>query len=88
MEDFVFYPMSKKPLPDNEDTSFSKTVIIYSEGLDTFEFGYFDFEQELWTHFGKNEILLKCWCYVPHPKNVIEEWQTLEPKGYNKPLYK
>lgn len=79
--------MINMPQPDEGDPSFSKTVIIYSEDLETIVFGYFDFEQGQWTHFGKNEILLKCWCYVPTPDRIIQDWTALQPKGYIKPLY-
>lgn len=88
MENYVYYPMTTKPSPDDGDASFSKTVIIFGEDLTTFELGYFDFDQDQWSHFGKNDILLKCWCYVPFPKrSIYEDWQVLKPKGYVKPLY-
>jgi len=88
MENHVYYPMTMKPLPDEGDASFSKTVIIFSEDLTNFELGYFDFDQDEWSHFGKNDIMLKCWCYVPFPENdIYENWQALKPKGYIKPLY-
>lgn len=84
----VFYPMTEIPVPDKGDASFSKTVIIYGEDLESFEFGYFDFEQDQWSHFGKNNMLLKCWCYVPVPDGLNHGyWHTLKPKGYIKPLF-
>lgn len=80
--------MSQEPIPDAGDTTFSVTVIIYSENLESFELGYFDFEQNQWSHFGKNEIVLKCWCYIPIPEyEQCKDWPTLQPKGYSKPLF-
>jgi hypothetical protein len=88
MENDVYYPMAIKPSPDEGDGSFSKTVIIFSDDLITCELGYFDFDQDQWYHFGQNDILLKCWCYIPFPLPYIyESWHALKPKGYIKPLY-
>jgi hypothetical protein len=78
--------MSERPVADESDESFSKTVIIYGEGKGYVELGYFDFEQGQWSHFGNNSFLLKCWCYIPEPQVIIEnkEWHAVPPRGYNR----
>ena len=78
--------MTEIPLPDDSDTSFSKTVMIYSNALTHVEFGYFDFEEQQWSHFSKTPFLLKCWCYIPSPKEFIKnkDWPTVALKGYKK----
>ena len=85
----VFYPMSEKPLPDDSDKSFSKTVIIFGDKLNFIDLGYFDFEEMQWSHFGKNQHLLRCWCYIPDPKEMAHclEWMPLEPTGYKKDFF-
>lgn len=81
-----FYPMHEKPVPDESDNSFSKTVIIYGENMNDLGLGYFDFEMNEWLHLGENTFLLKCWCYVPDPLRAIKEkhWTVVAPKGYQK----
>ena len=81
-----FYPMSKKPSPDEKDSSFSKTVIMYSDKLDVVGLGYFDFEVNEWMHLNDNNYLLKCWCYIPEPFVDIREnaWPAIALKGYKK----
>jgi hypothetical protein len=78
--------MSERPMADESDTSFSKTVIIYGEKPDIVELGFYDFEQGQWSHFGNNSFLLKCWCYIPDPGQVRrkKEWESIIPKGYSK----
>jgi hypothetical protein len=85
----IFYPMSEKPSPDESDNSFSKTVIIFGEKLNFIELGFFDFEDQQWSHFGKNSHLLKCWCYIPDPNNMVNcgEWTAIAPKGYTKDFF-
>lgn len=75
--------MSELPAPDESDASFSKTVIIYGDGLNFVDLGYFDFEEKQWSHFGKNIFLLKCWCYIPDP-GENKKWESIVPKGYKK----
>ena len=81
--------MSEKPEPDESDNSFSKTVIIFGDKLNFIDLGYFDFEDQQWSHFGKNSHLLKCWCYIPDPKSTMYsmDWTPIEPKGYKKVLF-
>ena len=81
-----FYPMTEIPAPDESDPSFSKTVMIYSDALSHVEFGYFDFEEQQWSHFSKTQFLIKCWCYIPNPKDFIKDkhWQPIATKGYKK----
>ncbi|PZD76809.1 hypothetical protein DNG35_10655 [Mesonia sp. K7] len=77
--------MSKKPERDQNDLSFSRTVLVYSEQFDFIELGYFDFEDDSWYHFGADSFLLKCWCYVPHPdpKHLNDrEWPLIKHQGY------
>jgi len=88
MEDNIrFYPMSELPVRDESDAGFSKTVIIYNDKLNFVDLGYFDFEEEKWSHFGENAFLLKCWCYVPKPLIEDEKWEIVEPKGYKKRFF-
>lgn len=85
----LFYPMSELPVPDESDASFSKTVIIYGDEFNFIDLGYFDFEEGQWSHFGKNTFLLKCWCYIPTPSEIIrnENWEVIAPKGYRRYLF-
>jgi hypothetical protein len=80
----LFYNMNDLPLPDESDCSFSKTVIIYGEGFNFVELGYYDFEQGQWLLFCKSLFLLKCWCYIPKPDIhfIDKDFQLKEPKGY------
>jgi hypothetical protein len=84
----IFYPMSDRPVADESDNSFSKTVIVYGEVPGNVELGYFDFEQGQWSHFGNETFLLKHWCYIPEPETfkVNDEWQPVAPRGYKKPF--
>ncbi|MNL87788.1 hypothetical protein D3C87_2171430 [compost metagenome] len=52
--------------------------------------GFFDFEQGEWSHFGENSFLLKCWCYIPVPSEIIRknEWKVTSPKGYKKYFFR
>jgi hypothetical protein len=79
-----FYPMSEVPECEENDPSFSKTVIIYGDKKDFIEFGYYDFEIKQWAHFGENISLLKCWCYIPDPDVLKKDtkWNAIKPKGY------
>lgn len=88
-DSILFYPMSELPVPDESDASFSKTVIIYGDDFNFIDLGYFDFEVEQWSHFGKNTFLLKCWCYIPTPSEIIREknWEIIAPKGYKRYLF-
>jgi hypothetical protein len=88
MQDIKFYPMSDKPAPDESDASFSRTVIVYNEKLIAVGLGYYDFEIGQWLHFSHSSFLLKCWCYIPAPDDVIKEnkWEVIAPKGYQKPF--
>ena len=84
----IFYPMSEKPVPDDSDNSFSRTVIIFGDKLNFIDLGYFDFEQQQWSHFGKNIHLLKCWCYIPDPRKTNGiDWEAIEPIGYRKNFF-
>lgn len=85
----VFYPMSKIPERDDSDKSFSKTVIVFNDKLNLIDFGYFDYEEMQWSHFGKNEFLLRCWCYIPDPKknDACRKWDTIKPKGFKEGLF-
>lgn len=75
--------MTELPVADESDAAFSKTVLIYGEKKHFVELGYYDFEEDTWSHFGKNNFLLKCWCYVPEPSEVVNrEWEAFAPKGY------
>jgi hypothetical protein len=86
--DIEFYPMATLPEPDESDTSFSKTVIIYGESRDFIELGYYDFEAGDWIHFGKNIFLLKYWCYIPDAETAItREWEVFRPKGFKSPYF-
>lgn len=88
MEENMFYPMSQKPLPDESDSSFSKTVIVYSDNDSAIGFGYYDFEIDEWLHSGDNSFLLKCWCYIPVPDTAHNHnWIPVAPKGYLKSLF-
>ncbi|RWW91829.1 hypothetical protein [Flavobacterium cerinum] len=82
----IFFPMATKPVRDESDPSFSKTVLIYGNERNLVELGYFDFEVDQWSHFGKNLFLLKCWCYIPNPAMYIntKDWEVITPKGYKK----
>lgn len=89
MSKIKFYPMSERPEPDESDTSFSKTVIVYGEKLNDAGLGYFDFEMEEWLYLGENTFLMKCWCYLPEPENFSEiQWEAVAPRGYKNPFYK
>lgn len=90
MQEIKFYPMSEWPIPDESDKSFSQTVIVYGDKLNPIGLGYFDFEMGEWLHFAENNFLLKCWCYLPDPKGVVEDtqWEAIAPKGYQKPFLK
>lgn len=85
----IFYPMTEIPAPDDSDKSFSKTVIIFGDKLNFIDLGYFDFEEQQWSHFGRNHYLLKCWCYIPDPAPIVytKEWMLIEPKGYRKEFF-
>jgi hypothetical protein len=87
--DVLFYAMTEKPVRDESDRSFSKTVLIY--GRQNFvELGYFDFEEGQWSHFGENLFLLECWCYLPDPTTFIGNTalETIKLKGYRKAYFK
>jgi hypothetical protein len=86
MVNVIFHPMSEIPDADESDASFSKTVLIYNDTLKVTEFGYYDFEEGQWSHFGNNTFLLKCWCYIPDPAAAIPQpdWAAIAPKGYKK----
>lgn len=81
--------MSELPVRDESDASFSKTVIIYNSKFNIVNLGYFDFEEGEWAHFGDNTFLLKCWCYIPTPSEIIrdKEWEIIAPKGYQKRFF-
>ena len=90
MEDNTeFYPMTQTPLPDSSDASFSCTVIIYGTEAQQMELGYYDFEEGQWAHFGKNGFLLKCWCYIPNPRNFLNKvsWEAVPSKGYKANIF-
>jgi hypothetical protein len=89
MENIKFFPMSEYPLADESDNSFSKTVLVYTEGFKSTELGYYDFETCRWSHFGDDSFLLQCWCYIPSPAADVREknWKVITPKGYKKALY-
>ena len=88
MSEIKFYPMSDRPTPEESDTSFSKTVIVYGERVNDVGLGYFDFEMNEWLHFGESTFLLKCWCYVPYPINTKNtNWELTVPRGYQKSFY-
>lgn len=87
-KDFEFYPMTMLPEQDESDGSFSRTVIIYGEGRDFIELGYYDFEAGTWIHFGQNIFLLKCWCYIPcADKALTNGWKAFKPKGFKSPYF-
>ena len=82
----IFNPMSQKPIEDESDTTFSITVLIFNQYLKFVAPGYYDFEEQEWSHFGENSNLLKCWCYIPMPENNgdLDDWETIKPKSYRK----
>lgn len=83
MKDIDFHPMTIFPHADEANATISKTVLIYGDGRDLIELGYYDFAQNSWSHFGKNTFLLKCWCYVPLPEvGEDSQWTAYTPKGY------
>lgn len=85
----LFHPMTEIPLADESDVTFSRTVIIYGEKQHFVELGYYDFEEETWSHFGRNNFSLKCWCYLPEPLGAIRnaEWKAISPKGHKGSIF-
>jgi len=88
MENIKFYPMSQKPIPDESDASFSRTVIVFGSKSNETGLGYYDFEMKEWLHLGGNLFLLKCWCYLPVPGfEEKNEWEAIAPRGYLKSFF-
>lgn len=63
-----FYNLQTPPRHDVETESFSETVIVWNEDLTEFELAYFCFERSAWVHLGEQQMVMKCWSYVPKPK--------------------
>jgi len=84
-----FYPMSKKPKPDDTDADFSKTVLVFGEDRKFVELGYYDFQEKQWAHFGEGSFLLKCWCYIPDPTLILNgaRWKAVKHSGYKESFY-
>lgn len=89
-QSIVFYPMTETPEPDFNDSSFSVTVLVFSEQSDYIELGYYDYEDGFWCHFGSYSFLLKCWCYLPKPEGIKmldnKHWPLIQHQGYKKAM--
>ena len=85
----LFFPMSKKPQPDDTDADFSRTVLVFGEERRFVELGYYDFQEKQWAHFGEDSFLLKCWCYLPDPEAVINSagWKVVKHSGYKESFF-
>jgi len=87
MKDYNFYPMNKLPEISVDDSTFSRTVLVYDKTSNDHIFenlGYYDFESSEWVHFGDESMNLICWCYVPDPKEYINQkkLKTVIHRGY------
>lgn len=85
-----FHPMWKKPKVSNDDSRFSKIVLVYELDFDTkkminSDLGYFDFEEETWSKFGEDSMMLYCWKEIPDPSEFMKDkdWVIALHTGYN-----
>jgi len=62
-----FYSMEEIPPRDGEE-DFSIWVIVYDESDSSYyNIGFYDYEDQVWTAFTDEPMLLKCWCFAPDP---------------------
>jgi len=70
-----------------KNEQFSVSVLVYNvDDLTYCEIGYYNFDTEIWSHFGEDCIELICWCYLPNPEEFVEHnkhIKPVKPEGYH-----
>ena len=66
------YPKRATTL-NGDDENFSLPVLVFDEDNPSFcEIGHYNFNCEMWSHFGDDSMKLICWCYPPNPTTFLK----------------